>query len=144
MEDFTTNGSSSAVEQRQIWPWQQHAILNNIGFLKKKLQYYHHATPGEPYRRVPSKEPILFRVGLQLASISCKRAGALVQCLLGKSGIAGSTSDLQVSKKQNVSSPLVKIQYCGENRGDLEVECSATDRQDSVISPSSGGSPGPV
>ena len=37
MEDFTTNGSSSAVEQRQIWPWQQHAILSNIGFFKKNF-----------------------------------------------------------------------------------------------------------
>ena len=45
--------------------------LNNIGSLKKNLQYYYHATPGEPckcspgvawYSRVPSKEPILLRV----------------------------------------------------------------------------------
>ena len=50
-----------------------HHTLNDIGSLKRTLQYNHHAAPGEPckgspgvawllYWRVPSSEPTLFRV----------------------------------------------------------------------------------
>ena len=31
----------------------QRYTLNNIGSLKRTLQYYHHATPGEPYKGSP-------------------------------------------------------------------------------------------